>query len=592
VKARALAVSALTWLLVACGGSTQSGSLFKQNWQSDGGVSIGRVEERLRGSTRAKDANVAVGVTESGLVGQTLEDKQRWSYSGKVNSLPSVAGELVVFTGGDEVVALDAKTGKPVWKVDANGRTLRGAADDGKLTVVSLGSTVPGRSVLLAVDRDGKVVFEAEPGVEIGRPGVIDGVAFVPWGDQYVSVVDLSTKSEIGRLLMRDLVSHALKSGTELWFGERALVRFDEKIRMADDAAATRLALEPRELPGKPRFLPRGSELAEIDTTARAKIRLYATPSSEGGTPHFANQAYLATYFRVAYGLGVADGKLIWAKALPADALGGAVAKSGFVICDASGKVTLLDEKGGPVSELALGEKLRGCVVQASSLETGAGQTRAPLAEQLVGALQALEPNMAAAQSFLLAELGKLDDPIVTKALIDLASSEKIPPEQRVEARKLLATRRTGVEHMLTALERHYDFLSGTLPPPVGAIADALAALNDTRGAPLLARHLNDPANSIDDVERAARALGKLATPAEYRDLRTFFALYRATADEPGLVGAVGEVAGALLRVGGEEGRTLVERAASDPLTQPDVRRAISALLPVGKPEAHTAEAK
>jgi outer membrane protein assembly factor BamB len=145
---------------------------------------------------------------------------------------------------------------------------------------------------------------------------------------------------------------------------------------------------------------------------------------------------------------------------------------------------------------------------------------------------------------------------------------------------------------MLAALERHYDFVSGTVPPPVGAIADALAALNETRGAPLLAKHLNDPANSIDDVERAARALGKLATPAEYRDLRTFFALYRATADEPGLVSAVSAVAGALLRVGGEEGRALVERAASDPLTQPDVRKAISALAPPAIPEARAAEAK
>jgi outer membrane protein assembly factor BamB len=421
---------------------------------------------------------------------------------------------------------------------------------------------------------------------------VIDGLAFVPWGDQYVSVIDLSTKSEVARLLLRDLVSHALKSNTELWFGERALVRFDDKIRMADNASATRVVLEPRELPGRPGWLPRGAELAEVDTTARAKIRVYATPSVAGEAAQFANGAYLATYFRVAYGLSVTDGKLLWAKALSGDALGGAVAERGFVLCDASGKVTLLDTKGGPVSELSLGEKLRGCSVQASSLDTGAGRTRSPLSEQLAAALEALEPNMAAAQTFLLAELGKLDEPVVTKTLIELASSDRLPPEQRAEARKLLATRRQGVEFMLTALERHYDFVSGTLPPPVGSIADALAALNETRGAPLLARHLNDPANSIDDVERAARALGKLATPAEYRDLRTFFALYRATADEPRLVGAVGAVAEALLRVGGDEGRALVERAASDPLTQPDVRRALVALLPPAKPEAHTAEAK
>lgn len=490
------------------------------------------------------------------------------------------------------MVALDAKTGDLVWKVSAEKRSLRGAADDGKLTVVSLGSTVPGRSLVLAINRSGKVVFEAEPGVEIGRPGIIDGLAFLPWGDQYVSVVDLDAKTEAGRLLMRDLVSHAVKSGEELWFGERAFVRFDEQIRMADDNQATRVAFQARELPGRPSFLPRGAELAQVDSTARAKIRLFATPTGKGSEPHFANDAYLATYFRVAYALSTKDNQLLWVKALSGDALGGGVAARGFVICDASGTVTLLDQRGGAVSELSLGEKLRGCAVQASSFDTGAGAAPPPLAEQLAATLETLDSSMAAAQRFLLTELGKLDEPIVTKALIALSSSDRVPPEQRVEARKLLATRKAGVEHMLDALERHYDFLSGTLPPPVGAIADALAALGETRGAPLLARHLNDPANSLDDVERAARALSKLATPAEYRDLRTFFALYRATADDPGLVEAVAAVAQALLRVGGEEGRTIVERAANDPLTQPDVRRLLSALLPVGKPEAATAEAK
>jgi hypothetical protein len=143
----------------------------------------------------------------------------------------------------------------------------------------------------------------------------------------------------------------------------------------------------------------------------------------------------------------------------------------------------------------------------------------------------------------------------------------------------------------LTALGRHYDFVSGVLlAPPVGPLADALAASNETRAAPLLAKHLNDPANSADDVAHAARALVKLATAAEYEDLRTFFALYRATADDEALVAAVVACAEAMLRVGGEAGRALVERAAQDPLTQSDVRRALPDLL-AKSPEAAPARA-
>src|SRR6187402_1604635 len=194
---------------------------------------------------------------------------------------------------------------------------------------------------------------------------------------------------------------------------------------------------------------------------------------------------------------------------------------------------------------------------------------------------------MAEAERYLLSELGKQQEPIVTKSLIDLSSSPRISPDLRNEARRLLALRKNGTDYMLTALARHYDFVAGVLlPPPVGPLADALSASGETRAAPLLAKHLNDPANSTDDVARAARALAKLATAAEYEDLRTFFALYRATADDEALVAAVVSSAEAIVRVGGTDGRAVVERAAQDPLTQNDVRRALAVVLSKSAPAA------
>jgi HEAT repeat protein len=202
------------------------------------------------------------------------------------------------------------------------------------------------------------------------------------------------------------------------------------------------------------------------------------------------------------------------------------------------------------------------------------------LAVQIDRALGELDPEMASAQAFLVTELGRNPDPAVTKTLIDMTTSSRIPPDVRTRARSLLAQRRTGVEHMLAALERQYDFLSGALlPPPVGPLAEALAELGERRAAPLLARHLNDPSTDTADVEQAARALSKLAGPEELPTLRTFFALYRATADEPALVNAVVAIAEALVRVGGAEGRAIVERAARDPLTQPEVARGLAPLV-------------
>jgi len=384
----------------------------------------------------------------------------------------------------------------------------------------------------------------------------------------------------VARLLLREIVTQARNYDGELWFGERGLVRFDDKIRLATTNQATHVALPKRELPGKPLWLGSGNQLWPVSTSARLKIRLSATPVVAADGAHFSGHSYLASYFRVVLGLSDKDGSLRFVKSLGADALAMSAGRRGFAICDASGKISLVSEQGGEAGSTELGARVTACTVDVTTLGLEQAQPPGALAEQIGQALAELTPDMAVAQKLLVDELIKLDDPRVTKTLIDLTSSAKIPPDLRSAARKLIATRRSGKEYMLAALERHYDYVSDVLlPPPLGPLADALAAMNETSAAPLLARHLNDPANEMADVERAAIALGKLATAAQYEELRTFFALYRATADEPTLVSAVVAVGGALVRVGGAQGKTLVERAAQDPLTQSEVKRGLVALL-------------
>jgi outer membrane protein assembly factor BamB len=275
---------------------------------------------------------------------------------------------------------------------------------------------------------------------------------------------------------------------------------------------------------------------------------------------------------------------------MPDDIVGGAAAASGFVVCDSAGKVRLLDNAGNDSSVLDFGSKVRVCVADAGAEPVPAAASRGSIATQISVALNELEPDMAEAERYLVTELGKQSEPLVTKTLIDLSSSPRISPEQRAETRRLLALRKNGTEFMLAALERHYDFVSGVLlPPPVGPLADALAESGEARAAPLLAKHLNDPADSAEDVAHAARALVKLATKAEYEDLRTFFALYRATADDEALVAAVVASAQALLRIGGSEAREVLERAAQDPLTQSDIRRALPGVLSTAENAAASA---
>ncbi len=182
-------------------------------------------------------------------------------------------------------------------------------------------------------------------------------------------------------------------------------------------------------------------------------------------------------------------------------------------------------------------------------------------------------------QKFLLRELVALKDDDVTGALIRLAESERTSPFLIGDARSALAARRTGASFMLRALERHVDFLAGVKrPPPVAPIADALAAMNERRGASLLTAHLFDPADAPEDVEHAAAALAVLADKSEVGDLKAFFAMYRGATGLEGqeqIEHAELSVAEALVRLG--EG-AVVSQAAADPFTSSGVRARIANL--------------
>jgi outer membrane protein assembly factor BamB len=582
--ARGIAGLVLAGALSACGaGSDSLDSAFNKAWQDDHGRSIGQVYARLKPLELPKGTPVAVGVTADGLVGRALDaNSAAWTHRASPDVRPTLTGSVVVFTGEGKAVALDARSGKELWSIDAEDRTLRGAGDDGSYTVLTLSHLDRSKpSLFLAVSRTGEVVTRLESTTLLGEPAAYGGVGFVPWSSQYVSLIELKNGREIGRLLMREVVSRAVNVGGTLYFGQLGLTRFDQAISSAHESAANRVGLPDVKLPANPMWMTDATEPTTPTATAEDRVRLFARPGSDQERLAIAGQRYAATYYRVALGLDAGQGNLIWTRVFPADLLGGAAGKNGFAFCDTLGNVHLVSgENGGINKPVELGARLRGCVVSLADLEVPAGDAPPAFTEQLREAIETADAEMAAVQELLLEELGKHDAPVVTKTLIELAGNTKLPPSLRTRAEKLLSTRRAGVEHMLAALETHYDFLSDVLrTPPVGALAEALAGLKELRAAPLLVRHLNDPATPPSDVARVAEALNLLAGAKEAEELSTFFALYRSTADQVELVTAVRFAAQAILRVGTDEMRRLVARAAEDPLTVPEVRQVLAGLI-------------
>lgn len=579
---RAAIVGALG-LAMACGGGQANVHLFQTDWEDDGGASIQKVRARLAGAKASANADVAVGVggNSDKLVGQPLSGGAKWSFSHAIEDRPVVAGGVVVSNGGGELFALDAQSGQKLWARPSAGFVMRGAGDDGKYTVVTMGQSGQNGSTLLALDRQGNVVQKVETDKSLGVPAVVKGLALVPWGQQYITVYDIEAGAEIARVLMRGKVSQAVTYGGGVYFGEVELFRFDDQIAQASKNGATKVTVPQRELPASPSLLRPGDERVGPVALAVDKTRVLVRPVGDAGPPTLDSSRMYALYFRLAMGFETGKGALAWVHAHPVDIVGGAAGPGSLVLCDEQGKVTVLDAAtGATAAEMSLGEPVKSCAVSADAWKPGPPATPAPpVAAQLSAAVLANDPEMVSGQRLLLRELAAVEDDTATKTLVDLASAPNTAPLLLQDARSALAARRNGQRYMADALSRHYDFLKDVLrAPPVGPIAQALAAMKDKTVAPALASHLLDPADTDDDVKQAAAALVEIGDAGQVPTLKEFFSLYRASADSEDVANAAVSAGHALLKLGGADGRKVVDQALADPLTQDAVKQRLAAI--------------
>lgn len=160
--------------LAACGGGQSRGQAFDPGWSNDEGAAVSAFQKSFR-SPVPIGADVAVGVSgESTLVGIALSGGKSWVFEHALDGRPAVVGTVVVGLGAGELFALEARTGKLLWKRRAGGR-LRGAGDDGTTTVISIEPTTGLGSVVLAIGHEGQVVRQIEDAAAIGVPAVVDG---------------------------------------------------------------------------------------------------------------------------------------------------------------------------------------------------------------------------------------------------------------------------------------------------------------------------------------------------------------------------------------------------------------------------------
>ncbi len=590
--AAALGLCSLTASAASCGGGFTATDLFSKEWTDDRGASIERVRARLAGRVADPQADVVVGVVdEQHLVGLSLTDQSpAWTFTHAVESRPLIAGNVVLASGSGEMFALDAAHGTLLWKRPTGNLPLYSAGDDGKVTVAILGHAGGRGSTVLAVARDGSSVRQVETNEVLGSPAVLGGLAFIPWGSEYVSVLDLSGGEELGRVTFRQEVRHSWVFGGSLFFGDLGMFRLDANIARASRGGATHLALPKEPLPGdKVALFPPSDRDIPVVANAYDSARLFARGTGGEGTIGLAGDRVYASYFRVLEGFD-AKGQLAWVRHLDANLLGGAAGRSSLATCDARGRVAVFDAKTGALhDERELGTAVRACVVQLDGYEP-AGKAEPALSriEQLKVVMNDRDAQLVPVQRALLESLASDPSDDATALLLDLAGDPRTAPELAAAAEAKISGRRNGADALLRELARHYDYVTDVLrPPPVSVIAPALAAIKEPRGAAPLAKHLFDPGDTDEDIHAAAKALEVLATTAELPAIARFFAAYRATTETEALVEAAVCAATTLLDRGSDAQKKQVRDAIDDPTTSDGLReklRAMTAPPPAAAP--------
>jgi hypothetical protein len=563
--------------LTACGpgGVSSGGEAFSMSFREREGVPLSRIHSHARAAARTSAAALAVGVTETEVIGQPLDGNRGWRVPLVAVQEPALAGGIVVVVTAAEYVALDARRGTVQWRLPSQGRPLFGIDDDGKRTVLTYGQSP---TVLSAFERTGKKLMEVEAPHLLGVPAVRGPYVFVPWRDQFVSVFEVETGNEVGRVVSPRQVSHAVAFGDELYFGEDAMLRFDRDVAAGGAASGMWQGPNTTGLPGKPHWFERGRRTQSLPLTAQGFARVLARP----GETNLEQGTFASTYFRVAMGFDAETRALHWVSTMDRPIIGGAAVAGGFVFCTSDGRLTEVSRVDGASRQLAsLGGTLSGCAVGAGEHQVAnKGGEIVPFHQQLSQAVLHTDPQMAAAQVFLLRQMRHLTEPTLTQTLIEILERPYPTPELAEVARELLARRETGAEYMLAALKKPYDFLAGVeRAPPVGAIAFALVNLDQSEAAPLLAAHLNDPIYDAESVKAVAVALSTLARKEQIPELSQFFALNYASADNAAMAGAVNAVADTLLRLEDTRAQRAIQVAARDKMTHPVVRAHLEELF-------------
>jgi len=604
-----LGVLAALVLIAGCNKNRGLESAFSASWRAEGQTSTRQEEgqavlDRLSRHESLAEVPAAVGVTGRGLRGRALPGGVVWHYVGPVDVMPSLVADRVGFSGAGMVTVLDVRTGQRSFHIPVAGRRLEGMAYDGQHYALLLVDSDDARpDEIRIVDAKGHTTYSATTTSRIGTPHAQGGTLLIPWHRQYVSAFDMQTGASVGRLLVRDAIHQVKGSGADLWVLGAGASHVDAGL--LDTVGEQSLRLAPKDLPGDP---PWPVDASKPRPPRAQPVAIHAVPTFAGKASFHAG-IYAYAYYEIVLGLGVQNQRVKWSNFFPRGTVGSAANEAGITACLEDGAIWQVRWSDGYARRVdTLDTRLKGCVV-APLATTIDGRRKGDFAIQVRETISGTGATMARVHELLIADLANAETVRATHALLAIAQDPTTSSALAERAAAYLAKRRTGASAMIRALRDNVPPVVGEpkptdevvandpeeqtertddvdldlpttrkRPPPIAALAEALASMNTRNAANVLSAQLT--LTSIDGADSRAvlQALGTLGGKKQVRAVHAFFMNFKNGGGDRAMLDALVLAARFLLQHGGEEERSMLRAAETDVLTHPELAKSLAEL--------------
>jgi outer membrane protein assembly factor BamB len=496
----------------------------------------------------------------------------------------------VYYVTKDNVLRARAVTsGRKAWSKKlalGKGQQVYGLAADGDRLYLVIGQTTTGAggrwsSTIQSIDgQSGDVRWTRKAPGRLGAPAARSGYVFVPFRQQYVSVLDAKEGEEVVRIRARgEYVSFVRATPEGVFFGNKdGIFRLNAKAASGKKEKADYLSVKLGDSAGEKEsgggastglrvaYYWDGYEPVMIGYTAYDRNRLLWRA---GSGEKFANSTAVVEYFRYFFGFDTTEGELKWVHIYKGDDVRSAahIGESLLYVSEAGKMVALSAQNGDRLWRYDSGLAVQGATFDAEGFEAEGERVEAtPLVKGLKEIIFDPDRRLAVAKLFAITQLKEMKGRRVSSILLGLISNRKIPLKLRLRAEKVLVDRSSpdSIPLFMKVLDRRYSYITGQRTRAVGPVALALATMKVKKAVPKLAEHLSSPHISVATLHQVVDAMAEIGGQEVLKPFRQFLLDYRAEPEFKRHIQVLTKVASTLLEQGGVAERQLLAFVAED----------------------------